>query len=218
MKESKNQPSKEELIKRVATLEKELDTLENNLIHDKLTGLKTRAFFEQEVGVYLEVIMKESKLLESGASERRERFGFRNLSIIFFDIDHFKKVNDTHGHDIGDLVLAKVAETIQSSMRSGDTVARWGGEEIVVSLLGASERDASTKAEEVRVAVETLLFKKVPKLAVTISAGVASAERNLSLHNLIKRADIALYDAKKSGRNKVVSYSETVKFSNPTPA
>jgi two-component system, cell cycle response regulator len=207
--------SKEELIKRVAELEKHVGALEYNLIHDKLTGLNTRAFFEQEVSVYLEVIAKERKLLENGASERRERFGFRNLSVIFFDIDHFKKVNDTYGHDMGDIVLQEVAKTIQASLRTGDTVARWGGEEIIVSLLGASESDAALKAEEIRAAVEKLKFSSQEKLSLTISAGVSTAEIDITLHDLVKRADLALYDAKKAGRNRVVTYTQMVKLTEP---
>lgn len=210
-KERRN-ASKEELSKRVAELEKQVLDLEYHLIHDKLTGLKTRAFFEQEVGVYLDVIGKERKLLENGASERRERFGFRNLSVIFFDLDHFKEVNDAYGHDVGDIVLQEVAKTIQASLRTGDTVARWGGEEMIVSLLGASEQDAAIKAEEIRAAVEKIKFKAKPKLSITISAGVSTAELDLNLHNLVKRADLALYEAKKSGRNKVVTYTEMVRM------
>lgn len=216
-KERRN-ASKEELVKRVAELEKQVVLLEDNLIHDQLTGLKTRTFFEQEVSVYLDVIAKERKLLENGASERRERFGFRNLSIIFFDIDHFKKVNDTYGHDIGDIVLREIAKTIQASLRTGDTVARWGGEEIIVSLLGASESDAAAKAEEIREAVEKLKFKSKPKFSVTISAGVSTAEIDLNLHNLVKRADLALYEAKKSGRNRVVTYTEMIRLGEPVLA
>lgn len=214
MKERRD-ASKEELLKRVAELEKQVVVLEDNLIHDKLTGLKTRAFFEQEVSVYLDVIAKERKLLENGASERRERFGFRNLSLIFFDIDHFKNVNDTHGHATGDIVLQEVAKTIQASLRTGDTVARWGGEEMIVSLLGASEQDAAIKAEEIRAAVEKLSFKGVSKLSITISAGVSTAEYDLNLHNLVKRADLALYEAKKNGRNRVVTYTEMVRLGEP---
>lgn len=210
--------SKEELSKRVAELEKQVLDLEYNLIHDKLTGLKTRAFFEQEVGLYLEVISKERKLLENGASERRERFGFRNLSVIFFDIDHFKSVNDTYGHDTGDIVLQEVAKTIQASLRTGDTVARWGGEEMIVSLLGASEQDAATKAEEIRTAVEKVKFASNPELSITVSAGVSTAEVDINLHNLVKRADLALYEAKKNGRNRVVTYTEMVRLSDPVTA
>ena len=191
--------------KLIAELQNEIVQLEDNLIHDPLTGLKTRAFFDHEVSVFLDIIRQSHPYSDS--SKRKERFGFRNLSIIFFDLDFFKKVNDKHGHDAGDVVLKKVAETIALSMRAGDTVARWGGEEIVVSLLGASEKDASIKAEEIRQMIEKLKFPELPGLEVTISAGVASSENGLSLEELIKRADQALYKAKESGRNKVVTYS-----------
>ncbi len=203
------------LEKKIKELEAVIDKLEDNLIHDPLTGLKTRTFFDHEVSVYLEIIQQQSKKQESGLSQRRERFGFRNLSLIFLDIDFFKKVNDKYGHDIGDLVLKKVAETVNQSVRTGDTAARWGGEEFVVSLLGASEQDAATKAEEIRAAIEKLEFPNLPagkagapKLKVTMSAGVASSESGFTLEALVKRADEALYKAKQAGRNKVVSYSE----------
>lgn len=199
---------KEELVKRVAELETQVYELETNLIHDPLTGLKTRAFFEEEVGTYLEVITKQDDTSQYGPSRRKERFGFRNLSIIFFDIDRFKIVNDKYGHDIGDLVLKRVAEVIQASLRTGDTAARWGGEEIVVSLLGANEKDAAVKAEEIRRNIEKLKFSKAKELSLSISAGVASSQKGIDLLSLIKRADQALYHAKESGRNKVQSYSE----------
>ncbi len=211
----KEEQDKEQLLKRVRALEEQIDKLEDHLIHDKLTGLKTRAFFEEEVGVYLDVIEKQAELQKSGASERKERFGFRNLSVIFFDIDHFKSVNDNYGHDTGDVVLKEVAQVIEQSLRAGDTVARWGGEEIVVSLLGADEQDASAKAEEIRALVAKHQFAEVPKLNVTVSAGVSAAERGLGVHKLVKRADLALYEAKEGGRDRVVAYSEMMKLNPP---
>ncbi|MDO8565183.1 MAG: GGDEF domain-containing protein [bacterium] len=197
---------RKDLAERVKKLEGHIYDLETNLIHDPLTGLKARAFFEEEVSTFLQIISQQSEA-PTGVSERKERFGFRNLSIIFFDIDHFKKVNDQYGHDVGDKVLIKVAQAIQSCLRTGDTVARWGGEEVLASLLGANEQDASAKAEEIREMVEKLVFPEAPELKITISAGVTASEKGLDLNSLIKRADQALYNAKNSGRNKVVSYS-----------
>ncbi len=189
--------------KRIAELETQVHELERDLIHDTLTGIKTRAFFEEEIKIYLAAIASNDQ------GKRKEWFGFRNISIIFFDIDHFKKVNDTYGHSIGDLVLQKVAEVIQQSLRTGDTLARWGGEEMVASLLGASESDAMKKAEEIRGKVATLTFPEAKDLELTISSGVASSEKDLSLNELVKRADQALYKAKDGGRNKVVAYGDT---------
>ncbi|KKU49816.1 MAG: PAS/PAC sensor-containing diguanylate cyclase [Parcubacteria group bacterium GW2011_GWB1_49_7] len=195
------------LEERVKELEHQIDELEDNLIHDTLTGLKTRAFFDHEVSVYLEIISQQLQLQANGFLQRKQHFGFRNLSVIFFDIDHFKKVNDTHGHDMGDVVLKKIASVISVSLRTGDTAARWGGEEIIVNLLGASEQDAAAKAEEIRQKVEELEFTEIPGFKITISAGVASSQEGVGLEALVKHADEALYRAKETGRNKVVSYS-----------
>jgi diguanylate cyclase (GGDEF)-like protein len=186
--------------KRIAELEKLVHNLEKDIIHDPLTRLKTRAFFEEELGVYLQIVNDNKR------GQRKEWFGFKNVSVIFFDIDYFKKVNDTYGHAVGDAVLSKVAETIQESLRTGDTVARWGGEEVVASLLGADEKDAVAKANEIREKVSILAFPESPDLSLTISAGVASSEKDVPLPELIKRADQALYKAKESGRNKVMVY------------
>ena len=186
--------------KRIVELETQIHDLEKDLIHDSLTGLKTRAFFEEELSIYLAIIEQNEQ------GKRREWFGFRNISIIFFDIDHFKNINDTYGHDIGDAVLRKVAETIQADLRTGDTISRWGGEEIVASLVGANEKDAVGKAEKIRQELESMSFPEAKDLKLTISAGVAASEKGMTLSELVKRADKALYDAKENGRNKVVAY------------
>jgi len=193
---------------RIKELEGHIDKLEDNLIHDPLTGLKTRVFFEDEINKYLEIISQQAENGEPGVSQRKERFGFRNVSVVFFDIDFFKKVNDEHGHDIGDVVLKRVAEVMRESLRTGDTVARWGGEEIIASLLGANEADAAAKAEEIRQKIEGLQFPEAPGLSITISAGVASSKSDMNLSELVKKADEALYKAKGSGRNKVIIFSK----------
>lgn len=190
------------LEKRIEELETQVHGLEKDLIHDALTKLKTRAFLEEELGVYLRAIAQNKE------GKRKEWFGFKNVSIIFFDIDHFKSINDRYGHDVGDRVLKRVAEEIQKYLRTGDTAARWGGEEIIASLLGASEPDAMIKAEEIRKAVENLSFPEAKDLKLTISSGVASSEKGIEVAELVTRADKALYAAKHGGRNRVVKYSE----------
>ena len=195
-----NDEDRKILEEKIEELEGEIQELEHDLIHDYLTGLKTRAFFEEEIRVYLEAISQNDR------GKRKEWFGFKNISVVFFDIDHFKQVNDNHGHEIGDKVLKTVATAIKESLRSGDTAARWGGEEMIVSLLGANEEDAKQKAEEIRSRVGELNFDG--GLAVTISAGVASAQKEELLENVVKRADEALYNAKETGRNKVITHSE----------
>jgi diguanylate cyclase (GGDEF)-like protein len=193
--------NKKELLSRIADLESQVYSLEKDLIHDHLTGLKTRMFFEEESKIYLDMINNIS------AGKRRQWFGFKNISFLFIDIDYFKKVNDTYGHDIGDLVLKKVSEAIMQSVRVGDTVARWGGEEIIASLLGASIEDAKVKAEEIRKNVEILNFTEMPDLKITVSIGVVSSEMSSNFEELVKKADEALYASKENGRNRITAAS-----------
>ena len=193
---------KEALLARIAELEREIHLREGDLIHDPLTGLKTRAFFEEELDMYLSIIVG------TNTSRRKEWFGFKNMSIMFFDIDNFKHINDTYGHQTGDVVLKGVTRAISENVREGDTVARWGGEEIIGSLLGANETDAKEKAETIRKKVSKLAFETMPDQSVTVSVGVASAESGIASKEFFAHADKALYKAKESGKNKVVAYSE----------
>lgn len=194
----------QKLKEQISSLEKQVRDLEGDLIHDHLTNLKTRAFFEEETAIYLHSIVKFSD------GKRKNWFGFKNLSILFIDVDHFKKINDTYGHDVGDIVLKKVSQTINHCVRQGDTVARWGGEEIIVSLLGANEIDAKNKAEEIRVNIQDLFFDEHPDLKVTASIGISSYYNDVTLKDLISGADKALYDAKNGGRNKVVIHTKNI--------
>lgn len=120
------------------------------------------------------------------------------LSFLMFDVDHFKKVNDTFGHLTGDQVLVTVAKTIVSTLRAEDVVCRWGGEEILAVLPDADASAASLAAERVRRAVEA---STAP--TVTVSVGVAQWKEGEPPYAAIGRADGALYDAKKRGRNRV---------------
>jgi diguanylate cyclase (GGDEF)-like protein len=192
----------EKLLTRIAELETEIDVLKHDLMHDPMTRLKTKSFFEQECTLYLSIIESADK------STRRQVFGYSSLSIIFFDLDFFKNVNDRYGHQEGDTVLIKVSQAIAESFRDEDTASRWGGEEFAVTLLGAGEEDAKKKADEVRKKVSELRFDIDPDLRLTISAGIASTEKGVDYQALLKRADDSLYRAKNTGRNKVVSYSE----------
>ncbi|MFZ3020004.1 MAG: GGDEF domain-containing protein [Minisyncoccia bacterium] len=191
----------EKLIVRIAELEAQVETLKKDLIHDPLTHLKTRNFFEEESKNYL-------KSIPPKIFNKRRWFGPKNVSFIFFDIDNFKKVNDKYGHSFGDIVLEAVSDAIRGNLRELDIPARWGGEEIVVTLVGATEEEAKNKAEDIRAHVENLVFEEEPDFKITISAGVASAEDELSLDEIVQRADKCLYKAKERGRNTVVAYSE----------
>lgn len=126
-------------------------------------------------------------------------------SIIMLDIDHFKKINDTWGHSVGDTVLAKVADVIRQKVRKTDVAARYGGEEIVILLPNTSEQDATAVAEKIRMKIEdTALSVDHESIKVTVSMGIACAVTpTIEFKAVLEAADKALYRAKIAGRNRV---------------
>ena len=130
------------------------------------------------------------------------------LSLVTFDIDHFKKVNDTHGHAAGDYILKTVATEIRDQLiRDNDFFARSGGEEFCLLLLGGEKKMAEDVAERVRVTIQDYNFIfQDQSIPVTISAGVSIRQsEDASWHDIFQRADKGLYESKKNGRNKVTS-------------
>lgn len=158
-------------------------------LRDTLTGLGNRRAF---------LPMVEHEM------QRKNRFG-SNASLIIADIDHFKKVNDTYGHDTGDIVLAGVARSLQGTIRSTDTLARWGGEEFIILSPDTNEGRGFVLAEKLRKAIMDLRFDECPP--VTISLGVAENAAEEAFDEWFKKADQALYQAKQTGRNKTVAIS-----------
>ena len=139
--------------------------------------------------------------------EREKALGDRGLhpfSICIFDLDHFKRVNDTFGHDRGDIVLRTVAQTIKKNLRDVDHIARYGGEEFILILCDSGVKDSLRCAERVRMLTEGLSFDEFPvDFRVTISVGVAKYTPCENIRSSIQRADRALYRAKEEGRNRV---------------
>jgi len=131
----------------------------------------------------------------------------RDMSIIFFDIDHFKRVNDVYGHEIGDIVLKKLANLVSLNIRTSDIFARWGGEEFVIILPETSLLDAVILAEKLRGVIEKYNFN-TPK-QITCSFGVTSFYGKETEDDVLKRADKYLYKAKELGRNRVISEINT---------
>lgn len=123
------------------------------------------------------------------------------LSIIMFDIDHFKKINDLYGHLVGDTVLVELAKTVKEHLRTTDVVARWGGEEFVILATETGAAGAEALAEKVRGEIEHRRFGAAG--AITCSFGVSEYREDDDIDTLSKRADDALYEAKRSGRNRV---------------
>jgi len=166
---------------------------------DYLTGLKTRGYFEQQ----LELEFKR-------AERRRQKF-----ALLMIDIDHFKQLNYTFGHHVGDQVLRDVASILMKDMREVDTVARYGGEEFVIILPETTESGARYVAQRLRRAVEQAKFFAGSPQAIqhlTISIGIAVYDADAQFkRDLIEFADAALYAAKHAGRNRVMCYSELSK-------
>jgi two-component system, cell cycle response regulator len=131
----------------------------------------------------------------------------RELSMIMFDIDHFKKINDTYGHLAGDYVLKQLASVVKSRIRREDTMSRYGGEEFAIVLPEVDSYNANQTAEKIRKLVEKTVFKfEDTKIPVTISVGVCSVtQETKDPAEFIKKADEKLYQAKAQGRNQVVA-------------
>jgi len=166
-------------------VKKQTQKLEKLAITDKLTTLYNRV-----------------KLDDDLASNYKHFQEFNeNFTVIIIDIDFFKNVNDTYGHQVGDTVLCEISELIKRSVRSTDIVGRWGGEEFMIICPKTDINSAYEVAENIRKKIEVHDFSRVGKL--TISAGVCDIASNKNLDSMVSKADTLLYDAKHSGRNAV---------------
>lgn len=139
------------------------------------------------------------RLIEKKLNENSNRD--LEFSVILFDVDHFKKVNDRFGHDIGDKVLKEFANLIQENIRDKDIVGRWGGEEFIIIANDLNAKQAVVFSDRLRKLIEEAAFSHQNK--VTASFGVAEYRQKEKIKDVLKRADIALYMAKENGRNKV---------------
>ncbi len=128
----------------------------------------------------------------------------RHLGILLFDIDNFKNVNDHHGHDCGDKILKELAQLISQNVRQRDAFGRWGGEEFVLLCVKISEEQIQALAEKLRKLVDEHQFTPQQASHITVSVGATLITQNDSFDAALKRADLALYDAKHQGRNRAV--------------
>lgn len=162
----------------------------NAALRDPLTKIFNKKYFVDQL------------TLEFSYSQRHQT----ELSLIIFDLDHFKRINDTYGHVTGDHVLIEVAALVQEMLRHEDVFARYGGEEFVIVLRGIALDHAGALAERIRAAVEAkVITSGGERVPVTTSVGVACWEPSLERPvDLVERADAALYQAKQSGRNRVL--------------
>lgn len=183
---------------RVHELEAELRRLQGMVFQDELTGMLNRRGFVERVDQIFQFIRQHH--------DQERRHGVRiPFSVIFIDLDNFKQINDDYGHAVGDAVLKHVSQIFVHTVRQGDVVARFGGEEFVIALHAVSVDDAEHVAEKIRKALEDApcLYEGLA-LPLTGSFGVAEyrAEDD-TLEQLIARADGAMYQAKQAGKNRV---------------
>ena len=160
-------------------------------LFDPLTGLNNRRFLENHLSTMIE-----------NARIRRSP-----MTLMILDIDHFKKVNDTYGHDCGDEVLKGFADRLRGIIRGGDLLCRLGGEEFVIVMPGVNATAAARIAERARMAVESEAFTMPTgqTIAITASIGLAERKEDTNPHELYRRADQALYRSKSEGRNRVTA-------------
>jgi len=160
------------------------------VVADPLTGLGNRRYFDRTIEPFFDA-------LETAGTP---------FSVMVFDIDHFKRVNDILGHDMGDQILKEIAARLVTNMRAIDVVARYGGEEFMIAMPETKAEDALIAADRVRALIAgTPVFVDGEALQVTTSVGVAEVESGENLRDVFKRADDALYKAKQGGRNKALS-------------
>jgi diguanylate cyclase (GGDEF)-like protein len=175
----------------VTAMVSEVDGLVQRLRHqamsDPLTGLGNRRWLSE-------------RMAQEMARAKRQT---EPLSMILFDLDHFKKINDTFGHDVGDKVLVAAGEVVRSCMRPYDLGARIGGEEFCLILPRTTLSEASSAAERLRGIIERTVVEPLPKGAVTASFGVYQSTAGDGLQQMLKHCDEALYEAKHAGRNRV---------------
>jgi len=160
------------------------------VITDSLTGLGNRRYFERSIEPFFDDLATSEEV----------------FSIMVFDIDHFKRVNDILGHDMGDQILKEVAARLASNMRAVDIVSRYGGEEFMIAMPDTCEADALVAADRIRGLIGgTPVYVKGQALHITTSVGVAEVMPDEKLRDVFKRADSALYRAKTAGRNRALS-------------
>jgi diguanylate cyclase (GGDEF)-like protein len=173
-----------------------METLRESSLHDPMTGLNNRRFLEEFIDTLT-------------ANTHRKQ---THVAILMLDLDHFKTINDTYGHDVGDAVLKALANVIKATVRASDIVIRYGGEEFMIVLQDTSSAYALSVAEKIRAAVEAMkILHGEITLRRTISIGVSDFPGDSNtFRQAVKFADVALYHAKKAGCNRVVHFTRNM--------
>ena len=190
--------------KEIKELLVEIERLKKIAYRDELTGLYNRYGLKDTLSKFIGEIRK----LKDKENQRKSVF-IKDIALIIFDIDNFKRLNDTYGHPAGDEALKLFSNIIEKNIRDIDLGTRWGGEEMVVALVGANEEDAFRVADRIRNDMEgTVLKFKEEEIKFTVSGGVCRFDENFDLEENLGDADKALYEAKDSGKNKIIKFSD----------
>lgn len=181
---------------------RQVNELTDVAVRDPLTGVGNRRFADAQVRVALTQATEQARLSADEASGLR-------TGVLFVDLDHFKKINDRHGHLVGDQVLAMVARTLTANLRPSDTVARWGGEEFIAIIPFIDPNRLLSEAEHVRRLVSNAaLIVEDDAVEVTVSVGATLIREGDTKESLVARVDQLLYQSKENGRNRVSSDHE----------
>lgn len=186
-RESAHKKYKEQLNQLLRELEQKNRLLQEISITDKLTGLFNRVKTDETLQTNIVMF---------------ERYG-NTFSIIILDVDHFKKINDNHGHSVGDSVLKEFASILKQHIRSTDIIGRWGGEEFIIIAPETDAQGAIKLSEALRKVINTHSFAKIGR--VSASFGISEISIGDTSKELINRADEALYNSKENGRDRVTS-------------
>lgn len=172
----------------VVTVRQRLEQCEKMALLDPLTNSPNRRYIRMNLNSRL---------------DEMSRYGWP-FGVLFIDIDHFKRVNDVYGHDVGDEILKMIAKTLLNNLRPFDLLGRWGGEEFTAIIANVNEQQLYSIANRFRLLVEnSALHKESDTVRVTVSIGAAFAQSNDTMDKLLKRADQLMYHSKISGRNRV---------------
>ncbi len=179
----------ESLEEKIQKLENELHKTKEDSIRDHLTGLLTRGAYEDSI-----------KRVESYFQRNNTQY-----AIVFFDLDHFKNINDTYGHQAGDVILSTFAKILKKNTRENDILGRYGGEEFIAIIHFNLKRELLKYLNRIKKIIgENSFIYKDEKIKVTFSAGVAIRNNHENYEETIQKADFLLYEAKETGRNKII--------------
>ena len=197
-KQHRDETAYSQLTSRVETLQKKLSDMEVEATMDPLTCVGNRRRFQ------LSLTRMVAQAQQAGVQ----------LSLAMVDVDHFKKINDVHGHPIGDRVLLCVAQKLAKTVRQTDVVARYGGEEFALLLANVSAGDVESRLKQLLVEIAASSYEydalgKKEKVTFTVSCGLTDFTPNESEDEFVKRADEALYEAKRKGRNRLVTRKQS---------